>query len=188
MSLSCVTLLTIRAFMSQMETTGEAPLTATEERADFGAFFEEHYRRLFQAMVLICGQKSEADDVAQEAFVRILERWDRVSVMEAPVAFLYTVALNEHRSRARRARRWAQRSLFMRQDDDHVSAAAISRADVERALDQLTDEQRAAVVLVDYVGLSAEDAAVALGIESAAVRARLHRGRTTLREGWNHDE
>jgi RNA polymerase sigma-70 factor (ECF subfamily) len=156
--------------------------------ADFGEFFEEHYRRLFHAMVLICGQKSEADDVAQGAFVCVLERWDRVKLMEDPVAYLFTVALNEQRSRSRRARRWAQRSLFTRQEPDGVSAVAIARADIGRALARLTEDQRTAVVLVDFAGLRSAEAADVLGIEPDAVRARLHRARTTLREGWNDDE
>ncbi len=154
---------------------------------DFDAFFAAEHERLFRAMVLLCGDPAEADDLAQEGFVAVLEKWDRVSVMDSPVAYLYRAAVNAHRSRVRRAVRWARRSLFERGAED-VSDAALTRTEVRRALWTLSDEQRSAVVLVDWVGLSAEEAGTVLGIEATGVRTRLHRARKALREELSNDE
>jgi RNA polymerase sigma factor (sigma-70 family) len=147
---------------------------------EFDVFFSRERRRLFRALVLLCGDAVEAEDLAQEAFVRVFERWDRVARMDSPVAYLYAVAVSQHRSRVRRAIRWARRGMFLRDEGD-ASDAVAARVDVRRALASLTLEQRNALVLVDWVGLSSDEAARALSIEPGAVRARVHRARERLR-------
>ena len=58
--------------------------------------------------------------------------------------------------------------------------------DVQRALDALSPEFRAAVVLCDVEGLTYEETAEALGIKLGTVRSRIHRGRALLRESLAH--
>jgi DNA-directed RNA polymerase specialized sigma24 family protein len=71
----------------------------------FEAFFEAEHLRLFRALYLMTGEKSEAEDVLQEAFLRIWRRWDRVRQVEDPVGYLYRTAMNElRRSRGQRRR------------------------------------------------------------------------------------
>jgi RNA polymerase sigma factor (sigma-70 family) len=164
---------------------GDVPVA--HER-DFAAFFNDEYLRLFRALVLICGGRAEAEDVAQESFVRVFERWERVREMDSPTAYLYRIALNERRSRLRHAARWGRRSLVERGDVDDASRAAITRADVERSLRRLTAEQRAAVVLAEFVGLTSTEVGAVLGLNGPAVRARLTRARATLREELHTDE
>ena len=66
-----------------------------EERAEaFEDFFHAHHERLLRAMYLATGDRHEAEDLAQEAFVRILERWERVRGLDYPVGYLYRTALN----------------------------------------------------------------------------------------------
>ena len=60
-----------------------------QEPGGFERFFEDHHRRLFGAMCLITGNRQEADEITQEAFARIWERWDRVSGLEDPAGFLF---------------------------------------------------------------------------------------------------
>ena len=131
--------------------------------ADFGAFFHLHFEKVFRALLLMSGDRNEAEDVAQEAFVKVFERWDRVAAMDDPTGYLYRTALNERRSRLRRTLRWRRRSLSLRDHPDATSASAIARADVFRALGRLTDDQRAVVVLVEYVGMEPVEAAPLLG-------------------------
>jgi RNA polymerase sigma factor (sigma-70 family) len=154
---------------------------------DFEAFFDLHFERVFRAVLLIAGDRIEAEDVAQEAFVKVYERWDRVALMDDPVGYLYRTALNERRGRARRALRWRRRSLFERAPDDQTSASAIARAEVMRALAALTEEQRAVVALVEYVGMEPSEAASVLGISAEAARARLHRAREAMRQELQDD-
>ena len=48
------------------------------EQADFADFFRAEYQTLLRAMYLISGSRDEAEELAQGAFVKALERWDRV--------------------------------------------------------------------------------------------------------------
>ncbi len=154
---------------------------------DFDEFYSAEYLRLFRAMVLLCGEPTEADDLTQEAFVRVFERWERVSAMKAPLSYLYRTALNIHRSRVGRAIRWGRRVVFERPVED-VSESATARAEVHRALRHVSAEQRKALILVDWVGMTSEEAGAVLGIQPGAVRGRVHRGHETLRRELTSDE
>jgi len=155
----------------------------TVSGATFEAFFEAEHRRLFQSLVLITGDRQEADDVAQEAMVQILERWDRVARMEEPRAYLYRTALNLNRNRHRGAILRQRRAIEAGEVVPDAADEVADRLDVRRALAALTIEQRIAVVLVDFLGFDSADAGRVLGTDADAVRARVHRGRVALREG-----
>jgi RNA polymerase sigma factor (sigma-70 family) len=158
------------------------------ERADrasgatFEAFFEAEHQRLYRSLVLITGDRQEADDVAQEAMVRILERWDRVAGLDEPRAYLYRTALNLNRNRHRWRGRRQPPGIVGRELVPDTTEAVADRIDIRRALADLTIEQRIAVVLVDFLGFDSEGAGRVLGLEADAVRARIHRGRAALRE------
>ena len=81
------------------------------EQADFADFFRAEYQTLLRAMYLISGSRDEAEELAQDAFVKALERWDRVQEMDNPAGYLYRTAVNTRRSVARRLRLAAQRAL-----------------------------------------------------------------------------
>ena len=59
------------------------------EAISFEEFFEEHHRRLFSALCAATANRQEAEEVMQEAFLKLWERWDRVSGLEDPVGYLY---------------------------------------------------------------------------------------------------
>jgi DNA-directed RNA polymerase specialized sigma24 family protein len=60
------------------------------------------------ALVLVTRSPDEAEEIVQEAFVRIWARWSRVSLMDAPDGYLYRTALNLHHQRGRQAARLAR--------------------------------------------------------------------------------
>src|SRR3972149_7492906 len=74
----------------------------------FEEFFELQHARLFGALSVMTGDRFEAEEVMQDAFLKLWERWDRVSAMDQPVGFLYRTAMNRFRSRLRRAARAAR--------------------------------------------------------------------------------
>jgi DNA-directed RNA polymerase specialized sigma24 family protein len=76
----------------------------------FEDFFRETHAALFRALSLVTGSRQVAEDVMQVAFMKVFERWDRVAAMENPEGFLYRVAMNEFRSRYRRAKRAIRRA------------------------------------------------------------------------------
>ena len=67
-----------------------------------------------------------------------------------------------------------------------LALGQVHRDDVQRALDSLAPEYRAAVVLCDIEGLSYEEIAATLGIKMGTVRSRIHRGRAQLRDALQH--
>jgi RNA polymerase sigma-70 factor (ECF subfamily) len=146
----------------------------------FEDFFELHYVRLFRALWLIARDRSEAEDVMQEAFLRLWERWDRISALEDPVGYLYRTAMNLFRSRRRRALVAVRRAVIEPFARDEL-AAVEGRDVVRRALASLTPRQRAVVVLVHVLDLSSVQAAEALGIKPSTVRVLAGRARTTLK-------
>jgi len=149
------------------------------EARDFRAFFEHERVRLVRATLLLTGNVAEAEDLAQEALARVLERWDRVSEMESPDGYLYRTALNLNRKRLRRMTIAARRAIGV--SDHDPLAAAEDRVDVLHAVASLPRPQREALVLVVWLGYATEEAGTLLGIEPGSVRGRLHRARQALR-------
>ncbi len=151
------------------------------ETQSFEEFFLEVHERLFQALFLLTGDRSEADDLAQEALLRAYERWDRVGAMESPAGYVYRTALNLYRSHVRRLVVRARRVLGAVPVEDPSAAVAASH-DVRAALAQLPRGQREALILVEWLGLGSEAAGRMLGIDPSSVRGRLHRARRSLRD------
>lgn len=67
-------------------------------------FFEVEHERLLRALFVVTGSAEEADELMQEAFVAVWERWDRVGTMRDPTGYLYRTAISRFRSRLRAAR------------------------------------------------------------------------------------
>ncbi|HYH27142.1 MAG TPA: sigma-70 family RNA polymerase sigma factor [Actinomycetota bacterium] len=153
----------------------------------FEEFFQAEHVRLGRALYLLTGSAAEADELSQEAMVRVYERWDRVRQMDSPQGYLFRTALNLHRSRVR----WlASRARHMVQPSPSRDPAEVveGRDSLARALASLPTGQRGAVVLVEWLGMDPQEAAEALGIKPGSVRARLSRARAALRETWEDED
>jgi RNA polymerase sigma-70 factor, ECF subfamily len=171
-----------------MEERGQIATEARpgEPSLEFEAFFLEHHEQLFRALWLVTRNRHEAEEVMQDAFVRLLERWPSVQAAGNPEGYLYRTAMNVFRSRLRRAA-VAVRRVFGQPPADDQMAEVEARDSVVRALAPLPTRQRAAVVLMDVLGLSSEQAGAALGIQAVTVRVLAARGRATLREALDED-
>jgi RNA polymerase sigma factor (sigma-70 family) len=154
----------------------------TADRAAFSVFFAERYARLGRACLLLTGDAAEGEDLAQEAMARVLERWDRVSVMEDPEGYLYRTALNLHRNAVKRLMMATRRQAFLEPHADEEFTER--RLDLLRAIRSLPRTQREALILVEWLGYTADEAGQLLGIEAASVRGRLHRARESLRQRY----
>ena len=154
----------------------------------FEGFFEAQHERLFRALWLVTRDRHEAEEIAQDAFLRIWERWPRVAGMDDPAGYLYRAAMNLHRSRMRRVRLGLRRVIGTAPGIDGMEEVE-SRDAVVRALAPLTPRQRAALVLVDLLDLTSEQAAAALGVRPSTVRVLLARARAALRDpnGGRHE-
>lgn len=174
-----------------MEESGRATATVAEPidgdaTGSFEEFFLEHQVRLFRTLWLIVRNRQEAEEIVQDAFVRVWERWDRVSAHPDPAGYLYRTALNEFRSRRRRAAVALRRVVRAAPKDDELEAIE-QREVVVGALAALTARERAAVVLTDALGLPSAEAAQMLGVRPSTVRVLAGRGREKLREELTRD-
>ena len=149
--------------------------------ASFEAFFEHERDGLYRTLWLVTRNRFEAEELTQEAFVRVLERWDRVSALEEPRRYLYRTAMNAFRTGYARARLGARRSMGLVRDDDAMAAIDERDATV-RALAALSPRQRAAVVLTDLLGFRSEEAARMLGIRASTLRMHASRAHAALKE------
>ena len=76
----------------------------------FEAFYDAEGQTLFRRLWLITGSRSEAEELMQDAFLKVWERWERVYAMDDPVGYLYRTAMNLFRKRYRRAAMVIRRS------------------------------------------------------------------------------
>ncbi|HEX9375165.1 MAG TPA: sigma-70 family RNA polymerase sigma factor [Actinomycetota bacterium] len=163
-----------------------APVSSAED-ASFEEFFRAEYRSVVRALALVTGDAGPAEDLAQEAFARALERWGRVGAMASPAGYVYRAALNLYRSRVRRIAVGLRLRAQVSTPPDVGEQAAL-RAEVREMLRSLPPAQREALMLVEWLGYSAEEAAGILGVRPASVRGRLFRARTSLRERFGGDD
>ena len=124
---------------------------------DFEDFFEAWHRPLYRALWLVARNRHEAEEVMQDAFLKVWERWDRVAAMESPEGYLFQTAMNLYRSRMRRVVAAVRRTIRVLPPDDGL-ATVEERDAIVRAMGWLTPAQRSAVVLVDLVGMSSVEA------------------------------
>lgn len=156
---------------------------------DGGAFqplVNGHAVRLRRIAYRMLGDVGEAEDVAQEALLRLWRDAARWRPERAgPAAWLNRVTVNLCLDRLRRTRFVVTEQVPERACDG-PSADALIEADQQKAavvaaIAQLSDRQRAAIVLTYYEGLSNAMAADALDLNLKAFESLLHRARQTLK-------
>lgn len=146
----------------------------------------DHGRFLYNVAYRLAGNDADAQDLVQEALVRVrrgLESYTPGSLEGWLARIVTNVFLDEVRRRKRRA------TVALPETPDTVlpaSPAADEAAgdlsdEVQRALGSLPDEFRVAVVLCDVVGLSYDEIAAQQQVPVGTVRSRIHRGRRMLR-------
>jgi RNA polymerase sigma factor (sigma-70 family) len=149
-------------------------------RPAFEDVFEAERGSLLRALYLLTGNPEEAEEVMQDAFLAVWERWDRVATMEDPAGYLYRTALNKQRNRVRRAIRIARRS-FGRANGGDLFASIDERDALARALARLSPRRREAVVLTGFLDLSSHESARLMGVTDVTVRRLAQDARQELR-------
>jgi RNA polymerase sigma-70 factor, ECF subfamily len=153
-----------------------------------------HSARVYRLAYRLTGNRHDAEDLTQDVFVRVFRSLSSYT----PGAFegwLHRITTNLFLDHVRRR----QRIRFDGLPDDAADRIAGREAtpaeaydathfddDVQRALDALLPEFRAAVVLADIEGLTYEEIAQVLDVKLGTVRSRIHRGRSQLRKALAH--
>ena len=130
-------------------------------------------------LTVLGGNRADAEEIAQEAFVRLLENWPKVAEYDDPHAWLRQVATRMLISRARR-RKVARLALPRLGGATATEAPTGDRLDVAAALASLPMGSRAVVLLHHVLDLPVEQIAEQLQIPVGTVKSRLSRARATL--------
>jgi RNA polymerase sigma factor (sigma-70 family) len=163
--------------------------------ASVTALYAEHALGLVRLAVVMTGDRAAAEDIVQDAFLGLYRRWDRLSDLTAPLAYLRVSVVNGCRTALRRRSRLRPWPDAGADDDlDEVAPAAGSGgaarlAESAEASALLSEEQRVvaaalrklprrqfeAVVLRYYLDLSIEETAQVMGINPGTVKSATHR-------------
>lgn len=157
------------------------------EAQSFEEFFEAESRAMFRRLCLVTGNRHDAEEVMQDAFLKVFERWDRVRQMEDPTGYLYRTAFNVFKRRSRRAAMALRRTFGVGETVDEF-AAADARFMVEEGLSELSPRQRAAIVLTELLGFNSEAAGRVLGVRPVTVRALASQGRAVMKRTLERDD
>jgi RNA polymerase sigma-70 factor, ECF subfamily len=153
--------------------------------SDFDTFYAANVGRLTVQLYAYCADFAEAQDLVQEAFVRALARWPRLSRYDDPVAWVRRVAWNLATSRWRYLR--VARAHAHLERPDPVAPPSPDRVALSRALATLPATQRRTLVLYYLADLSVAEIAQQEGVAEGTVRSSLHRGRAALAQQLRGD-
>lgn len=149
-----------------------------------GALYEHHSRRVFAYCLSKLGRREDAEDAVQTTFLHAVRGLRRGVVPSVELAWLLGIARNVCLSRRESAGRRGRLELVCDPVDLERAAARQGRGDeligLDEALAQLPEQQRRAVLLRDWRGLSYEEVAAQLGVSLANAETLIFRGRRTL--------
>ncbi len=164
------------------------------DQSAFEALIRRHERRVFGLLMRMLGNRQDAEDVAQEAFLSLHRHGHRFRHQARFSTFVFRVAANAALNRRRTlGRKNARiRQLKLRQeagtdlpttprDPESQAAGAEIQLQVQEALSRLPEDLRMATVLYDIEGLSYREIATVLKIPEGTVKSRIHRARNALR-------
>jgi len=176
---------------------------------DFTTFMRNYQDMVYSTAVRLIGNETQAEDIAQDVFIKAHEHFDNLKTSPTAGGWLKTVATNLSINHIQRyKKRWSFFSDLVHKDDEggekEVEFAApdtfFSAVDsterrewVERALEKLPDHQRIPLVLYHFEEMPYEDIAKRLGVSLSKVKTDILRGREALakvlmRSGANHEQ
>jgi len=168
----------------------------------FGLLVAKYQDRLFNMVYRMCGRRADAEELAQEAFLKALQNLPKFRGQSRFYTWLFRIAANLTISHRRRAGRVAFHSMTQSDDFDGTQAEGLTASIAERrapspeavamsaeaadrvtqALDELDDEFRLVVILRDIEDMDYTEVAEVVGVPVGTVKSRLHRARCMLRE------
>ena len=167
------------------------------DRQALDRLLRNHQSRIYAVCRRISGNDADALDATQEALIAIVKGLPRFDGRSKFSTWAYRIATNACIDELRRRRRHPTPGLpeYEQADPTPIAARAprdpsetvTARIDVDRGLEQLPQEFRAAVVLRDVAGLNYDEIALVLDIAPGTVRSRIARGRRQLIDVMNPD-
>ncbi len=157
-----------------------------QRRADFDSFVAQSTDALLRTAYLIVGDLPEAEDLVQDALLKVAGRWSRVRRMEHPVAYarriLVNLALGGAARRGRRRRELTGEALSDRGHEPGESDAIDTQDELMRALAALPPRQRTVLVLRYFLDLPEAEVAAAMKCSLGTVKSTASRGLARLEQ------
>ncbi len=152
-----------------MADSGDAP-------PEVAALFAIEYPRLVGAVGLLLGDGAEAEDIAQEAFVRLCQHWQRVKGYDRPGGWLHHVALNLARNRRRSLRRSTRGSAACTgQTDSDTTITLVT------AMQELPVRLRKVIIMRFFLDMSVADVAAVSGVPVGTIKSQTREALELLR-------
>lgn len=162
--------------------------------SSFAEYVDASGPRLKRLAFLLTGDLTEAEDLLQTAYARVLPHWDRVSTYAVPDAYLRKVMVSirtswwrRHRNRERLVADLPERNIARNVDRPGVGDAVVENQVLLAALAALPERQRAAVVLRHWCDLSAAETAETMGCTIGTVKSSTSKGLAHLRAALGTD-
>lgn len=154
-----------------------------EREADFSAYVRARQKAFARFAYLLTGDPHSAEDLVQSALAKVYARWDHISTVESPDAYVRKVMVNEHTTWWRRTWRHRERtdSELIRVIDPPAATTSGHDSELWAHVRSLPGQQRAAVVLRYYEDLTEAQTAEILGCSVGTVKSHTSRAIRTLR-------
>lgn len=156
----------------------EQPLARVEAVNEVADFYAQTCPRLVGLLTSIGGSRADAEEVAQDAYVKLLPRWESVRHYDDPEAWVRRVAIRLLISRYRRAR--VARAVLPRLAHRDEEPPATGEVELAALLATLNPQHRAVVIMHYVLDLPVEQISEELGVPPGTVKSRLARARTAL--------
>ncbi|MCS3491335.1 MULTISPECIES: RNA polymerase sigma factor SigE [Micrococcaceae] len=174
--------------------TVSSTVTAETTTPTWDQMVQEHGQRVFRLSYRLTGNRQDAEDLSQEAFVRAFKALENYTPGTMG-GWLHRITTNLFLDQARRKSK-IRFDRFAEGSEDRMPGTAVTPeryfefnnldVDVQEALRALSPEFRAAIVLCDMEGFSYEEVSRILDVKLGTVRSRIHRGRAMLRDALAH--
>ena len=165
----------------------------------FEELIERHQSAVIGTVAKMLGNRSDAEDIAQQVFIRLWKSAPRYKPQAKFTTFLFTITRNLVFNESRRKSRKKEYSMEEREDDFHLQTPDQQGASpaqdilqqelrlaVDRAIAELPEKQRLAVILRRYEDMPYDEIGNILGLSVSAIKSQLFRARHTLREQLQH--
>lgn len=179
------------AFLKTLQRAKEGDRKAFEE------IYQLYHRRIYNAVYGMLGDADDAQDVTQDVFIRLHDALPTLRADEAFSTYLYRIALNLCRDRARRKKRVRFQSMDTPRSGDDGDMEPMEFPDagklpeeqltgdelqrrVREAVETLSDDHKAVIIMHHFQGMEVNDIANILDVPSGTVKSRLARGREQL--------
>ena len=154
---------------------GDLPVTSPP---DFDTLFRTEFPRVARTVHHIVGDRRQADEVTQDAFLELLRHWPKVSTYDRPELWVRRVAIRK--AQRERHRTWRRTELERITVEPHASEPPTPAPEVLRAVRELGPKQRAIVVLFYFEDRPMTEIAEIVGCSESTGWSQLHHARRRL--------